>query len=217
MSNHSHLFTSLDSSGEYQDRELEKVQAEKLLNSLFPHQRDLVTDPSEYKAALCPRRAGKSRCILVYALHTALTIPDSKILVLARVMRQARGVYWNEVKKICRDFAIKAHFRNMPLNIELPNGSFIQFGGADTSEEVDKYRGQGFDLVAVDECKSYPLPLLRELLLEVIEPALLDRRGSLVLIGTPGPVMGGPFYAVTTGDVEAVSYTHLTLPTIYSV
>lgn len=99
---------------------------------------------------------------------------------------------------------IKAHFRNMRMEVELENGSVIQFGGSDTSEECDKYRGLGLDWVGVDECKSYPLALLRELLLEILEPALADRDGTLVLIGTPGPVLAGPFYAVTTGDLTVI-------------
>lgn len=183
-------------------RDAEKAAA--LLARLFPAQRDFVTDPARRKAALCPRQSGKSYSVLTYALHTALTRSDARVLVLARVRRQAKGVYWSLVKRLASEFELGAKFRNMELEVELPNGSLIQFAGADTQEEVDKYRGQQFDLVCIDECKSYSSRLLRELINEIIRPTVLARNGVIVMIGTPGPLPNGPFYTVTTGDLGGV-------------
>lgn len=191
---------SLPSDGETSD--LEKAQV--LLSRLFSQQRQLVEDPSPYKVALCPRRAGKSYALLVYALYVALTVKNAQILIVARVRKQVKKSFWNTLRQLNREFGLGCHFRTNELEAELPNGSMIYLAGADTHEEIEKFRGTGYELVVVDECKSFPNSLLQELLTEVIEPALLDTGGSVVMIGTPGPILSGAFYAVTTGDLSVI-------------
>jgi hypothetical protein len=189
----------------YQDKESNERQhdlliADKLERRLFPAQRDFLNDPARQKVALCPRRAGKSFAVLHYALITALRKPGSKTVVIAKVRKQVKGVYWNELKRICAEVEIKAHYRNVDLECELPNGSIVFFTGADTLEEIEKFRGQWYDLACVDEGKSYSAALLKELIQDVLKPALLDHRGTLVMIGTPGAVLAGPFWAISTGQ-----------------
>lgn len=181
-------------------RDVEK--ADLLLDRLFLQQREFVLDPSRFKAALCPRRSGKSFAVLVYALNVALRRPGAKVLVLARVRRQVRGVFWQPLKQLCSEAELDVKYRNVMLEVEFANNSFIQFAGADTAEEIDKYRGQGYDLVVLDEAKSYSAALLQELLEEVIAPALTDRLGTLAMIGTPGCIPQGLFWAVTTMQTE---------------
>jgi hypothetical protein len=179
-------------------------QARLLLSKLFDQQRWLVEDTSPYKVALCPRRAGKSYALLIYALYVALTVQNAQILIVARVRKQVKKSFWNPLRQLNREFGLGIHFRNNELEAELPNGSFIYLCGADTHEEIEKFRGTGYNLVVVDECKSFPNSLLQELLTEVIEPSLLDTGGSVVMIGTPGPVLSGAFYAVTTEDLSVI-------------
>ena len=40
---------------------------------------------------------------------------------------------------------------------------------------------------------------------------------TVAVAGLPGPASGGPRYRFSDGATRPVSYTHLTLPTIYSV
>jgi hypothetical protein len=198
------LFEQLAKAQKAQEKYSPEEKAEQLLAKLFPEQRAFVEDPCRRKAALCPRRAGKSFSVLVYAAYICLKRPDSRVLVLARVRRQVKATFWAEFKRINRSYGLGAHCRNNDLEVEFPNGSMLYFAGADTQEEAEKYRGTGYDLVAIDECKSFPASLLQELLAEIVEPALLDRRGSVVLIGTPGSILAGPFYAVTSGDLSVI-------------
>lgn len=174
-------------------------QAEVLLHRLFTQQYEFVSDSARRKVALCPRQCGKSYAVLVYALYVCLRKPGARVVIIARVRRQAKGTYWSDLKQFCRDFEIKAEFRKNELECELPNGSTIQLSGADTAEEIDKHRGQRYDLICVDECKSYSDELLREMIKEVLEPATLAKRGTLVLIGTPGAIPKGLFYDLTDG------------------
>jgi len=173
--------------------------ANRIEARLFPQQRDFILDPARQKAALCPRRAGKSYCVLSYALITALRKPGSQSLIIGKVRKQVKKVYWQTLKMICKEMEIKAHFRNMELECELPNNSVVYFAGADNIEEIEKFRGPSYDLCCVDEGKSYSPHLLKELIIDILKPALLDKQGTLVLIGTPGAIPSGPFWAVTSG------------------
>ncbi len=189
--------TARQKSKDTKERDGEIVK--KLLARLFLQQREFVLDRSRFKAALCPRRGGKSYAVLIYALVVGLLRPGARVLILARVRRQARSVYWHTLQQLAGEFELRPKaLRNMLLECELNNGSLIQFAGADTEEEIDKYRGAGYDLVCIDECKSYSESLLNELIEEIITPALIDRLGTLVMIGTPGAIPAGRFWAVTT-------------------
>lgn len=180
-------------------------KAAQLLDRLFLQQREFVLDESTFKAALCPRRAGKSYALLVLALVTALSRADSKVVIICRVRKQARGIYWQLLQRLCREFELNALFRRLDLECELPNGSLIQFSGADTQEEIEKLRGQAFDLAAIDECKSYSDDLLTELIDDVLTATTLDAMaGQIVLIGTPGPIPAGLFWAITTAQSKYV-------------
>ena len=198
MSRVRHLQQKIAKARQLQNKDRDAEKAVLILQRTFPAQRDFIEDPCNRKAALCPRQCGKSFAVLVYALYTALCRPGARILILARVRRQVKGTYWGDLKQFCRDFELGATFREIALECELPNGSTIIFGGADTAEEVDKHRGQRYDLIVIDEGKSYSAELMGEMIREVLEPALLAKRGTLALIGTPGSILAGPFWEITT-------------------
>ena len=180
----------------------DRGKADELFASLFPAQQAFVRDPSKRKVAHCPRRAGKSHCILIYGLIVSMIRPNSSVLICARTRGQAKGIYWRLLKRLCEEYSIDAQFKNMDLECHLPNGSVIYFSGADTSEEVDKYRGRAFDLVVIDEGKSYSKHLLDDFVYDVILRTLADTRGTLVIIGTPGTVEDGLFWSLINQHAE---------------
>ena len=71
--------------------------------------------------------------------------------------------------------------------------SIIYVSGAKDEQEIEKFRGLPLFKVYIDECQSFR-EYLRELINDVLEPALLDYDGTLALIGTPGPLCAGYFY-----------------------
>lgn len=184
----------------------DREKADQLFASLFPAQQAFITDPSKRKAALCARRTGKSYVVLTAALITALTKPGAEILILVRTRGQAKRIYWRALKRLCAEYNIQAQFKNMDLELHFDNGSLVCLSGADTSEEVDKYRGSHFDVVVIDEGKSYSKRLLDELIEDIIKPALSDDRGTLMMIGTPGAVDEGYFWAVVTKQTDYKLY-----------
>lgn len=201
MSLHRHLLGQVARQKVAESKNRDADKANLLIGRLFDQQRDFVLDACTFVAALCPRRSGKSYAILIKALVTALRQPEARVVIICRVRKQARGIYWQLLQRLCRDFELGAHFRRLELECELPNGSLIQFSGADTAEEIEKLRGLSFNLAVIDECKSYSDDLLTELIDDVLQATTLDQlEGQIVLIGTPGPVIGGMFWAITTAQ-----------------
>jgi phage terminase large subunit len=174
----------------------DREKADQLFASLFPAQQNFIHDPSKRKVAHCPRRAGKSHCVLIYGLLVSLYRPGSSTLICARTRGQAKGIYWRLLKRLCEEYDVDCQFKNMDLEVHFANGSVIYFSGADTTEEVDKYRGRSFDLVVIDEGKSYSKHLLDDFVYDVILRTLADTRGTLVIIGTPGTVENGLFWSL---------------------
>lgn len=192
-----HLFEQL-ASEKKTTKEINQVIVKRLRGRLNKVQEQFIFDVATRKAALCPRRSGKSWAILFYVLITCLLKPRANCLVIGITRGSAKAVYWTLLKQLCTEFDIKVRFHNTELSCTFNNGSRAQFAGADTIAEIEKFRGPSYDLVCIDECKSYSSKLFYELIIEVIEPALSDRLGTLAIIGTPGAVLHGPFWEITT-------------------
>lgn len=172
--------------------------AELIESTLFPQQQALIQDAYRRKAALCPRRAGKSWCALSYAYITCLRKPYSAVAIVGLTLKSLRSIYFQTlVPTFNRKFGIDAKIHHTELRIRFGNGSVITFSGAETKAEIEKLRGLSLDLVVLDECKSFPAGTFYELLTDVLEPACMDRGGTILMIGTPGNVLAGLFYEAT--------------------
>lgn len=96
---------------------------------------------------------------------------------LAPLLKQAKDIAWDYLKFYSR--AIPGiQINESELRIEYPNGGRIRLYGCDNP---DTLRGIYLDGVIMDEYAQMPDHLLGE----VIYPALADREGYLVMLGTP--------------------------------
>lgn len=131
-----------------------------------------------FSCLVCHRRAGKTvACIndlIARALYTKKK--NARYAYVAPFYRQAKDVAWEYLKQYAGSAAVK--IRESQLRIELINGSWITLYGADNP---DALRGLYFDGVILDEAGDMRPGLWSE----VILPALTDRRGWAVFIGTP--------------------------------
>jgi hypothetical protein len=175
-------------------------KAAAMMGQCFKHQQDFIEDPARFKSMLCPRRAGKSFAAAVYLVNTCLKKPGAKCVYATLTQKSGRGIIWGLLKQLDLYWELKAAFHNTNVVMTFPSGATIQVAGADSRAEIDKFRGQGYDLFVIDECKSFPYRMMEELVDEVVSPALSDRAGSLVLMGTPGNLLRGPFYDSTRRD-----------------
>lgn len=172
-----------------------------------PAQKAFVLDPARRKTLCTPRRAGKTYALGTCLLGPALLRPRSNILYLTLTRETGRKILWSWLKERNDELEFsltKEDFHNTYLELRLPNGSKLTLAGASTKDEIDKHRGQAYDVVAIDEAQAFPHLILDELIDEVISPALLDRRGTLILAGTPGPILAGSFYRASNRYREDV-------------
>jgi len=127
---------------------------------------------------VCHRRAGKTvACIFDLVLRALYTTKkNARYAYIAPTYSQAKDVAWQYLKDAVAPIAVE--IRVSELRVVLPNGAFITLYG---SENQDRLRGLFFDGLICDEYGDCRPSLWGEVLL----PALLDRNGWAVFIGTP--------------------------------
>lgn len=175
----------------------DKRIAESIRASLFPKQKQVLDDVARFKAAICPRRAGKSWTAMSYVFDTCLRKPLAKCVIVTLTLKSAKNIYWQEIQRFAQQFGIACQYNHTELRVTLPNGASFFLIGAESKAEIEKLRGGKYHLVIIDECKSYPPSVFEELVTDVIKPALMDYKGTLLMIGTPGNVLEGLFYQAT--------------------
>ena len=130
------------------------------------------------------RRAGKTEVMCLRLLLAALTLerahPAPFFGYVAPFLNQAKAVAWDRLKYYTRSLqaAGLARVNESELTLSLWNGAAIRLFGADYP---DRLRGLGFDGVVMDEVAQ----MRPETWPGVVRPALADRGGWAVFIGTP--------------------------------
>lgn len=179
-------------------------KAAYLRGLLMEIQARLEADPSRRIAVGSPRQTGKSTGVMLIVLIRCLEKATAEWVVVGLTRPSIKSIYWSPLKQINKQFELGILFHNQELTATLPNGSKIRFVGADNVGEIEKLRGGRYDGVIIDECKSFPAHLFRELVHDIIEPALMAKNGQLFVIGTPGEDLAGPFFEATC--VPAIVY-----------
>lgn len=125
------------------------------------------------------RRAGKTVASIMDLIDAALRCekPDPRFAYVAPYYAQAKDVAWSYVKRFAATLP-RATINESELRVDLHNGARIRLYGADN---YDRMRGIYLDGVVLDEFADQPKAAWSE----VIRPALSDRQGWALFIGTP--------------------------------
>jgi phage terminase large subunit len=126
------------------------------------------------------RRAGKTVACVADLVDAALRCPkpNPRFAYIAPFFVQAKDVAWGYLKQFCAKIP-GVSFNEAELRVDFPhNGARIRLYGADN---YDRIRGVYLDGVILDEYADMPPAAWGE----VIRPALADRQGWAVFIGTP--------------------------------
>jgi Terminase large subunit, T4likevirus-type, N-terminal len=181
-------------------------RAKDILDGANPVQRRAIADRSKFKGVLCPRRSGKSFYITSDALYTGEQYAGSRILIISLTLKHAKENFWTNapggVFKQNELYNLKLKFNNTDFSWSHENGSRGRIAGAETRGDIEYFRGAAAeaDIIFIDECKSFPQDLFKELIYDVLMPGLMTRGGILVLCGTPGSIPQGVFYEATCPD-----------------
>ena len=125
------------------------------------------------------RRFGKTVLAVNHLLKEALLCQKERgsFAYVAPFRNQAKAVAWDYLKHYSSPLPVRT-VNESELSIALPNGAKIRIFGADNP---DALRGLYFDGVVMDEVAQ----MKREVWEEIVQPALADRLGKAVFIGTP--------------------------------
>lgn len=173
-------------------------------------QRAFIQDRSDRKSAICGRRAGKTSGAARWLLQGMEERPGTRSVYVGLSAARAKQIMWDGVlERTGRSFqlGLQPRTKHGQLMIRHPNGSTLWLAGCGDRSEVDKFRGEPFYRVVVDEAQAFP-EWISELVEDAIEPSLVDYSGQLALCGTPSAVPSGYFYEVTTGARQGWSPSH---------
>lgn len=185
---------------------LRRTKSFNFLDENFPAQNNFILDTSRFKAGQCSRRSGKSYGAGLYLFKEMLENPGCTVLYIALTRESAKKIMYKDVlKRINKKYNLGASFNEITLTVTMPNGSIGYLAGADAKpDEMQKFLGQAYRLVVIDESASFKQDL-REMVYEILKPAMADLRGTICMIGTPGKVPRGLFYDITTGEEKGWS------------
>jgi len=140
---------------------------------------DLHRRTQRWAVVVAHRRAGKTVACINDLIKAAVTFerPDGRFAYVAPFYSQAKAVAWDYLKHFSR--AIPGiEINESELRIDYPNGSRIRLFGADNANAL---RGLFFDGIVADEYGDWKPSVWSY----VIRPALADRGGWAIIIGTP--------------------------------
>lgn len=130
---------------------------------------------------VCHRRAGKTVACINDVIDKAIQcrLPMPMYGYVAPFYSQAKTIAWRYLKYFTEGIAVKV--LESELSVVLHNGAVVRLFGADNP---DSLRGLYFDGVILDEYAQ----MQPRIFTQIIAPALVDRKGWIVFIGTPaGP------------------------------
>ena len=132
---------------------------------------------NRWVTAICHRRMGKTVCAINQLIHSALncTKENPQLAYIAPTYSQAKRIAWDYLKEYTRPLGGVANVSELRVDFL---GRRISLYGADNP---DALRGIYLDGAVIDEYGDVHPSLFTE----VLRPALSDRLGWALFIGTP--------------------------------
>jgi PBSX family phage terminase large subunit len=143
-------------------------------------QLSIVNDKKRFKLARCGRRFGKTVLAVSTLVEEALLINEGLFFYVGPTYKQAKLIAWEMLLKKVRELPpeLVQKINESELYVVIGNGTRIHIKGAD---DPDSLRGVGLDGCVLDEYADIRENVFRQ----IIEPALLDKKGWCLIIGTP--------------------------------
>jgi phage terminase large subunit-like protein len=164
------------------------------LKALHEKQKAAIAGSKRFRCWMAGRRAGKSFAAAVWLLGGKR---GEKSAYLSRTLKSAKSIMLGVFAELNATYGLGLEIRIATGTVREPSGHTIQFYGLRDQSQADLIRGQKFRRVFVDEGGAFPDDLLKYSIESVIQPALIDLQGSLIVAGTPGPIPRGYFYSMT--------------------
>lgn len=177
----------------------------RLLADCHPFQLDAALDQHRRVSILVGRGGGKTTILRVRALRKITRITRARVIYAATSGPEAERLNWEPLKQLIDALGLRDEFSfhetDRVCTCKRTGGTY-QMVGLDNKKEVNKWRGQPFNEVQIDETASHDTALLESFLDRAVGPRLGERHGCIVLSGTPGHVLRGRFYDATRRGSE---------------
>lgn len=137
-------------------------------------------------------------------VETCLQEPNVEVAFVAPVQKNLSQYLKKITRKVFDDCPEELHpsFNAQQIFYEFPNGSVLYVAGANR-ESYNQLRGYGLKRVAIDE--GAQVDNLKELIKDVLLPALLDSNGDL-LVGSTPPVTPDHYFRELCEEAELGGY-----------
>ena len=149
-------------------------------------QNTIARSDARFKVVAAGRRFGKTYLSIREIAYRA-RIPNREVFYITTSYRAAKMIVWKPLKRRLMDLNWVKKINESELSILLKNGTTISLKGA---EDPDRLRGVSLDFAVIDEAADTDLQSLWG---EILRPALADRQGGALFIGTPKS-KSNPFY-----------------------
>ena len=143
---------------------------------LLKWQQEVFSSPARFKVVAAGRRCGKSRLAAWTMIVRALQVEKCTVFYVAPTQGQARDILWSLIEDLAHPVIATKHVNNMEF--KLVNGSRIMLKGGD---RPDTMRGVSLEYLVIDEYAD----VKQQVFEEILRPALADRKGDCLFIGTP--------------------------------
>ena len=118
----------------------------------FPRQREFLSASERFVAYGGSRGGGKSFAVRMKATLAALYYPRIRILILRRSYPE---LYENHIKELRRLLLGVALYVDTAKELRFPNGATIRFGYCDAEADAERYQGQEYDMIFMDEATHF--------------------------------------------------------------
>jgi predicted phage terminase large subunit-like protein len=140
-------------------------------------QQEVADDTHRFKVLACGRRFGKTLMCVTIGFKYAFV--RKMVWWVAPTYSQA-GIAWRMairlINQIPKEYGIQTNIATR--TITFPNGGYFVFK---SSDRPDSLRGEGLDLLIMDEADFQKLNVWDE----ILRPTLADRKGDAIFISTP--------------------------------
>ena len=132
-----------------------------------------------FNVIVAHRRSGKTVMCINHMIRDALTNPkpNPRYAFISPTFKQGKATAWDYIKTFGKNIPF-VKFNESELRCDFPNGARITILGAENDQGL---RGIFLDGCVMDETQS----LSPTIFPEIIRPALADRKGWCIFIGTP--------------------------------
>lgn len=163
--------------------ELMRPSSQRIVLPYKPRHPQTIIHPQlnrhRFNVLVCHRRMGKTVLGINHAIKKASTnkLWEPRYAFIAPFRNQAKTIAWSYCKRYTAPIpGIK--YNESDLGVTLPGGATLRLFGADNP---DALRGGYWDGVILDEYAQMKPDFFNE----VIYPALMDRKGWCIFMGTP--------------------------------